>query len=182
MAYGSGNTLVSISQLGFKEVLPLGSSPLFQNNWWWVDEYGFSKKQKNHESTHELFNMNHYRYEITKRSFNFAILVWIEPYGPCINMHILNMSIYCSHEIGLALPILCNNEKLLLNRDQQGVQSKVLLKKIILSYVCYIFDVCFFLQKMLPNFLYHKVENNNLVSKCFYSQEIWLIRNINYNI
>jgi hypothetical protein len=71
--------------------------------------------------------MNHNRYEITKTSSNFIILVSIEPYGPCINMHILNMCIFCSHEIGLALPVLSNNEKLLLNKDQQGVQSYVLL-------------------------------------------------------
>jgi hypothetical protein len=94
-------------------------------------------------------------------------------------MHNLNMCIYCSHEIRLTLPVLSNNEKLPLNKGSQGVQYYAIKK--ILSYVCYIFDVCFFLQKMLPNFLYHKVENNNLVPKSFYSQEMLLIRNINYN-
>jgi hypothetical protein len=59
-------------------------------------------------------------------------------------MHILNMCIYCSHEIGLALPVLSNNEKLPLNRDQQGVQSYVLLKNIYYPmYVTYLMYVSF---------------------------------------
>jgi hypothetical protein len=59
-------------------------------------------------------------------------------------MHILNMCIYCSHEIGLALPVLCNNEKLLLNRAQQGVQSNVLLKNTYYPmYVTYLMYVSF---------------------------------------
>jgi hypothetical protein len=87
-------------------------------------------------------------------------------------MYNLNMCIYCSHEIRLALRVLSNNEKLFLNRDQQGVQSYVLLKYIYYPmYVTYLMYVSF-CKKMLPNFLHHKVENNNLVPKFFYSQEI----------
>jgi hypothetical protein len=104
--------------------LPTIPKQLMMGRWIWV----FQVLKKRYENTHEQFNMNHNRYEITKTSFNFVILVWTEPYGPCINKHILNMCIYCSHEIGLALLVLSNNEKLLLNRDQQGVQSYVLLK------------------------------------------------------
>ncbi len=61
---------------------PIGECPvilkqLMISRWLWV----FNKKLKNYESTHELLYMNHNRYEIPKTSFNFAILVWIEPYG-----------------------------------------------------------------------------------------------------
>jgi hypothetical protein len=40
---------------------------------------GLLEKWINYESTHELLNMNHNKYEMPKTSFNFAILVWIEP-------------------------------------------------------------------------------------------------------
>ncbi len=134
---------------------------------------GFSKQQKNYESTHELFEMNHNRYEITKTSFNFVILVWIEPYGPCINMHNLNMCIYCSHEMRLALPVLSNNAKLPLNREPQWVQSYALLKKLYypmyvtyLMYVSFCKKCCqiFYITKwktitLSPNFFIHKKFN-----------------------
>jgi hypothetical protein len=108
--------------------------------WIWV----FQKNKKGYERTHELFNMNHNRYEITKTSFNFVIFVWIEPYRPYINMHNLNMCIYYSHEIRLTLHVLSNNEKLPLHRDQQGVQSYVLLlKKNYPMYVTYLMYVSF---------------------------------------
>ncbi len=79
-----GNTFVSILQLGSKEVFPSkGIMPECSKK---IDDgpmnKGLQKKKKNYESTHELLNMNHNRYEVPKPSFNFVILVWIEAYGP----------------------------------------------------------------------------------------------------
>jgi hypothetical protein len=66
MVKSRGAHLFIVCNWGSKEVLLLGTCPMFQNNCWWANQRGsFLKNRKSCERTHDLINMNHTMYYFT---------------------------------------------------------------------------------------------------------------------